>query len=92
MQYLLCKGVEVNFKAANRSNNTPLHVAITKGNEEIIKMLLDKKACTTARNDNGETPMYKAVKSRKRNIENLLRSYGMYMCVCLLYCDVTRVI
>ena len=51
-------------------------------------MLLDKKACTTARNDNGETPMYKAVKSRKRNIENLLRSYGMYMCVCLLYCPV----
>ena len=76
VQYLLCKDVEVNFRVPHRSNNTPLHTAVSRGNEEIVKLLLEKLASTGARNDNGETPMQKAVKCRKRNMEYILRSYG----------------
>ncbi|KAI6657261.1 Leucine-rich repeat serine/threonine-protein kinase 1-like [Oopsacas minuta] len=77
VQYLLCKEVDVNCKVAHRNFNTPLLAAINKGNEEIIKMLLERNACTSIPNESDETPMYRAQKLKKRNIEFLLRSHDI---------------
>jgi ankyrin repeat protein len=50
-------GLEVN--AQDKSLNTPLHFACSKGNVETARVLLDHGAHVNARNSNDQTPMHK---------------------------------
>jgi ankyrin repeat protein len=42
---------------SNADGNTPLHAAAFLGREEVVKLLLDKGASLTAKNNKGETPV-----------------------------------
>ena len=54
-RYLLNKGVSVN--QLNKSQRTPLHEAANNGYPEIVKTLLEAKACTTFWDASGKTAM-----------------------------------
>ncbi len=70
----LCSEVDVNV--ADCLGRTPLHLAVTKDNLTIIKMLIASKADVNYRSISGETPLIKAIKFNKvENIHILLR-YG----------------
>jgi ankyrin repeat protein len=69
-----------NIEDANKV--TPLHIAVEKGNLEIVKLLIDKKAITSRSNLVGETALHIAV---RRNIPeiaaHLLKNKpGIYCC------------
>lgn len=55
---------------------TPLHNAASKGNEEIISILLEKGADVNALTVSGETPLMKAVSFCNRNAIIKLIEYG----------------
>jgi ankyrin repeat protein len=70
-----------NIEDANKV--TPLHIAVEKGNLEIVKLLIDKKAITSRSNLVGETALHIAV---RRNIPeiaaHLLKNKpAIYCCV-----------
>lgn len=53
---LLTSGADINFQDANRSFNTPLHLAIKRRNIELIKLLMSFNPSVKIRNMNGERP------------------------------------
>eukprot|EP00794_Sanderia_malayensis_P000499 gene499-1145_t len=54
--------------------NTPLHVAASKGFIKIVKILLQRNACIDAKNDQNLTPLHLAAKyGRARIVEILLK-------------------
>lgn len=53
---LLTSGADINFQDANRSFNTPLHLAVEKRNIEIINLLLSFNPSCKIRNMSGERP------------------------------------
>lgn len=56
MQFL----VEDLCHSADKSGNTPLHIASECGNLEAVKFLLDHGASANAQNHEGEIPMHLA--------------------------------
>ncbi|XP_065576408.1 ankyrin-1-like [Artemia franciscana] len=55
--------------------DTPLHLAVTSGDLEVIKMVLGKGADVNARNINGERPIHLAARrGHTQTVECLLRS------------------
>ncbi len=62
---LVAKGADVNEK--DLDGNSCLHRAVSKGNIEIIKFLLENKADVGAKNNyfDGETALYIAIKEKK---------------------------
>ena len=68
----------------DKSAMTPLHIAVLKGNNEILDILLLNKAQPTIGNDNGQTPLHLAVSCTtlpeeplRLIITSLLRHPGM---------------
>ncbi len=53
---LLNDGADVNFKDANRENNTPLHAAVRKGELKVVKLLVEKRANVNNKNTKNKTP------------------------------------
>ncbi|XP_022822972.1 uncharacterized protein LOC111353967 isoform X2 [Spodoptera litura] len=51
----LNQGAEINATDANDKFNTPLHVAVLKGEIEVVKFLVEKGASITLTNSNGQT-------------------------------------
>lgn len=58
------------------SGNTALHLAIQNGDEQIIKLLLDKGANVNAVDNNGRTPLHEAVVQANEPIVQLLLENG----------------
>lgn len=75
---LLEKGANPNLPLPPRSGNeaTALNMAISGGASEIIDMLLQHKADTTARDHNGDTPLVRAIRERNHRTIELLLSKG----------------
>uniref|UniRef100_A0A2A4JSJ0 Uncharacterized protein n=1 Tax=Heliothis virescens TaxID=7102 RepID=A0A2A4JSJ0_HELVI len=53
----LNKGAGINIVDANNLNNTPLHVAVSKGDIEVVKFLLATGASVTCKNSKDQTPL-----------------------------------
>lgn len=72
---LLDKGADPNSK---RSDDlyTPLHSAVYEGNQELIQLLLKKKADIDAKNSIGDTPLHMAVARCEVAIVRLLLDAG----------------
>lgn len=69
---LLTTGADINFQDANRSFNTPLHLAIERRNIPLIKLLLHFNPSTKIRNMNGERPRDLALNLNFFDIAKLL--------------------
>lgn len=69
---LLTTGADINFQDANRSFNTPLHLAIGKLNIDLIKLLLDFHPSLKIRNMHGELPRDLALNLNRFDIVKLL--------------------
>ena len=54
VEYFLQKDKSNIFKK-NKNGNTPLHIAVQKGNLDIIKLLMDKGSDIMAKNKNGDS-------------------------------------
>jgi ankyrin repeat protein len=67
---LLDEGAEVN--CIDHHGNTPLHIAVGRGNEEITKILLQNGADATRRNFNFRTPVEVAERCGREEITRLL--------------------
>ncbi len=63
-------GMDINAK--NKSGNTALMEACATGQEEVIKLLLDRKADPAITNNIGETATSKAIRSRQYPVIQLL--------------------
>lgn len=68
------KAADINFRFDN--NETALHIAMTKADENCVKFLLDNGASINAVNNNGKTPLMKAIKLKHIKIANLLIDSG----------------
>ncbi|XP_055354606.1 serine/threonine-protein phosphatase 6 regulatory ankyrin repeat subunit B-like [Paramacrobiotus metropolitanus] len=78
---LIKSGANVNAKLDNQ--DTPLHLAARAGGKEMVRILLQEKADSVAKNFNGETPFLLACRSchyevAKILIEHLTEHFGKY--------------
>ncbi|HVL55128.1 MAG TPA: ankyrin repeat domain-containing protein [Burkholderiaceae bacterium] len=71
VQLLLTRGAE-----PNKPGWTPLHYAVTGGNAEIVRMLLERAAFIDAVSPNGTTPLMMAVRHRHFTIARMLVDEG----------------
>lgn len=69
---LLATGADINFQDANRNFNTPLHLAIERENEELIRLLLAFEPSFRIKNMNGDRPRELAVKLELSDIVAIL--------------------
>lgn len=84
-QLLLDQGAEINAKinssepslhSATIMQGSPLHLAAIKGNEPIIKKLIEKKVDVNVRLDNGWTPLHMAAANGQISVIEILTSHG----------------
>jgi hypothetical protein len=73
---LIQRGANVNEKARNRFNNTPLAVALLTGQYDTIKLLIEDGADVNARQSGGLAPIQEAALSGRRDIIDLLLEHG----------------
>ena len=71
---LVNRGADVNF--AEEDGDTPLLLAVRRGNLATVRYLIDKGARLDARADNGETIQHKAVASGNLALVRFLESKG----------------
>ena len=67
--------LEINYRDENE--DTPLHVAIETGNEEIVRYLLMASADPEMKNKQGDTALLHAIRKGNKNIVNLLGSLAV---------------
>uniref|UniRef100_UPI00398EACFD NF-kappa-B inhibitor beta-like n=1 Tax=Pristiophorus japonicus TaxID=55135 RepID=UPI00398EACFD len=75
VEYLLWFEVEVNAKE-KCGGRTALHLAVEQQNQQIVKLLLDRRADVHAQMYNGCTPICLAVYRPDSGITQMLRDYG----------------
>jgi hypothetical protein len=73
VQICLLRGDDVNY--ANESKETPLHKAVTNGNEDIITALVERGADPRLVDNYGANPVDIAEKFFKKNLIPILHSY-----------------
>ncbi|CAC5401627.1 unnamed protein product [Mytilus coruscus] len=78
---LLNHGADPNIGEKD-GNNTPLHIAFSKGNSDMIKILLDYKGDLTIKNVNGEIPLFKAVEKNDTDIVRFQIKHKSDLNVC----------
>ena len=72
---LIAKGADINELGAN--GYTPLHVAVGKGNVEMVRFLVGQKgANVSAQDEQGNTPLYYAVKNKNLELVRILLQHG----------------
>ena len=67
--------LEINYRDANE--DTPLHVAIETGNEEIVRYLLMASADPEMKNKQGDTALLHAIRKGNKDIVNLLSNLAV---------------
>jgi ankyrin repeat protein len=68
---LLERGARIDDR--NENGQTPLHLAVLKGNIQVVRLVLEHSADVNARNKLGETP---SQLTRQQEILELLSKYG----------------
>jgi len=68
---LVEKGVNVNIQSPN-SKRTPLHIAASKGKEQIVTLLITNGADLEIKNKHGQTPLFFAAKKGRFNVVEAL--------------------
>ncbi len=76
VQLLLERGAKVNVSSRNAQKVTPLHGAVSRGDIETAKLLLDKGANVNARQERGFTPLFSAAGAGKIELMQLLVERG----------------
>lgn len=71
---LIAAGADVNARSA--SKQTPLHLAVSEGRQEIVALLLDRGADLDARDWKGMTPLDRAAQKRALGLAAMLRAKG----------------
>ena len=71
---LLDHGADANTAAAD--GYTPLHLAVMKGSQNLVKLFLEKNALVNTQNANGDSPLHTAVSNGFFDITNLLVKKG----------------
>lgn len=74
VDFLISAGAEVN--AQDSGGQTPLHVASSYGNRQIIEVLLNHKAVVNARDENGQCPVHLAAREGHPSVVELLLEKG----------------
>ncbi|MEG4273974.1 MULTISPECIES: ankyrin repeat domain-containing protein [unclassified Microcoleus] len=60
------------INAKDESGNTPLHLAVDRGSQDIAELLIANGARVNVRNENGQTPLYRAIAIGHNEIAALL--------------------
>ena len=60
----------------NKHGDTPLHHAVSYGDSELVKILLDHGADINAKDNRGQTPLKSARRRKKEEIVKLLLKHG----------------
>jgi cytohesin len=55
---------------------SPLHVAASSGNKEVVKLLLTKGAQIESKGERGETPLFNAIRSKNKETIELMLATG----------------
>ncbi|WP_265029750.1 ankyrin repeat domain-containing protein [Wolbachia endosymbiont (group A) of Philonthus cognatus] len=63
----------INDVDLNDNSNTPLHVAVSKGHEDIVKLLIDKRADIEIANSQNQKPLDIAERLNRQNIVQILK-------------------
>ncbi len=82
------KDVYPNLLSKNNivSNVTPLMIAASKGNEEIVNLLIDAGVSYNQQDTAGETALHKAAKNNHIKVYNLLKKYSDEFIIDSEYC------
>ncbi len=82
VRFLTSEGVDPNYKpeggyAAKIRGRSPLHLAVASGNEEIVSLLLEKRADIFATDNSGATPLHMATQyGHKTLATRLIKAMG----------------
>ena len=73
----LDRGADINARDANFKNNTPLHVAVTKEEPEVVIFLLERGALANIKNSDNQTALDIARMStcKRKNIKTILEEF-----------------
>ncbi|MEP6490182.1 ankyrin repeat domain-containing protein [Microcoleus vaginatus GB2-A3] len=66
----------LDINAMDQSGNTPLHLAVDRGSQDIAELLIANGARVNVRNENGQTPLYRAIAIGHNEIAALLINNG----------------
>ena len=64
---------------ADYSGNTPLHIAATGPNPQVLRLLLEQGASVHIRNKSGRTPLFLAANAGLTEHVNLLKLSGAHL-------------
>ena len=83
VNFLLQRKNDINLNSQDVEGNTPLHLAILSGNSKIVRILLQKGALIDIKNNSGLTPMQLALKEKRIEIYNLIKTNKKFV-ICNL--------
>ncbi|MEG4582512.1 ankyrin repeat domain-containing protein [Microcoleus sp. MON1_C5] len=66
----------LDVNARDKSGNTPLHLAVDRGSQDLAELLIANGARVNVRNENGQTPLYRAIAIGHNEIAALLINNG----------------
>ena len=72
----LAAGTDVNAKNDPYGEMTPLHLAASQGQKEVVELLIEKGADVNAKLEGGRTPLDVAIVQNKTETADLLRKHG----------------
>jgi len=76
LELLLQYGGDVNCHANMYSRCTPLHVAVSSGHKDCVRVLMEYHADTTIADEYGRIPMQLAGCSNQQAVVNIMKSPG----------------
>ncbi len=76
VEFLLKNGADVSLSARNAQKVTALHAGATRGDAEIVRMLLEAGADPNARQEGGFVPLHSAAANGNAPVVELLLKHG----------------